>query len=146
MIAFTGKGKAAMTVKVLLVENSLEVRKSLRHLLVRMPDIDLVGEAEDGRTALAMLRSRPVDVVVIDINLPEISGLPAARRILVEKPRVRVLVLSLQSDPLYVKESFKSGAAGYLLKDWAFEELEEAIHTVAAGEVFVSPKIETRLP
>jgi DNA-binding NarL/FixJ family response regulator len=135
-----------MTVKVLLVDSSREVRKSLRSLLNREPDIDLVGEAEDGGTALVMLERRAADVVVMDLHLPGTSGIEVARLILADRPRMKVLLLSLRSAPLYVKESLKAGVTGYLLKDWAYEELAEAIHIVAAGEIFVSPEIEIKLP
>ena len=135
-----------MTIRVLLVDDHLEVRERLRVLLLLEPDIELTGEAGDGAEALDMLERLPADVVVMDLNLPETSGIETSKRILVVQPTTRVIIVSLQSDPHYVKESFRSGVTGYLLKDCAFEELVEAVHTVAAGGFYVSPEIEVGVP
>ena len=135
-----------MTIKVLLVDDHWEVRERLRILLMQEPGIELVGEAADGAEALDMLERLPADVVVMDLNMPEISGIETARRILLEDPGIRVVIISLQSDPSYVKAGFRAGVTGYLLKDCAFEELVEAVHTVAAGGSYVSPEIEIGIP
>ncbi len=135
-----------MTIRVLLVDDHWEVRERLRVLLMQAPDIELVGEAADGAEALAVLERFPAEVVVMDLNLPEISGIETARRILAEQTNTRIIIVSLQSDPHYVKESFKTGVTGYLLKDCAFEELVEAVHAVAAGGSYVSPEIEFGVP
>jgi DNA-binding NarL/FixJ family response regulator len=82
----------------------------------------------------------------MDHNLPESSGIEIAGRILSVRPGTGVVIVSLQSDPHYVKASFKAGVTGYLLKDCAFEELVEAVHTVAAGGTYVSPEIEIGVP
>ena len=135
-----------MTIRVLLVDDHWEVRERLRVLLMQASDIELVGEAEDGTEALAVLERFPAEVVVMDLNLPEISGIETARRILLEDPGIRVVIISLQSDPSYVKAGFRAGVTGYLLKDCAFEELVEAVHIVAAGGSYVSPEIEIGVP
>ena len=135
-----------MTIRVLLVDDHWEVRERLRILLMQEPGIELVGEAENGAEALEVLERLPAEVVIMDLNMPEISGIDTARRILFDRPDTRVIIASLQSDPQYVKESFKSGVAGYLLKDCAFEELVEAVRSVAAGGKYVSPGIEIGLP
>ena len=135
-----------MTIRVLLVDDHWEVRERLRVLLMQAPGIELVGEAADGAEALEMLERIPAEVVVMDFNLPEIDGIETARRILAARTGTRVVIVSLQSDPHYVKESFKTGVAGYLLKDCAFEELVEAVHAVAAGGIYVSPEIEVGVP
>ena len=135
-----------MTIRVLLVDDHWEVRERLRMLLMQAPDIELVGEAEDGAEALDVLERLPAEVVVMDLNLPEVDGIETARRILTDRPDTRVVIVSLQSDPHYVKESFKAGVTGYLLKDCAFEELVEAVHIVAAGGSYVSPEIEIGVP
>jgi len=135
-----------MTIRVLLVDDHLEVRERLQVLLLQEPDIELTGEAGDGAEALDMLERLPADVVVMDLNLPETSGIETAKRILAGKSGARVVIISLQSDPHYVKESFRAGVTGYLLKDCAFEELVEAVHTVAAGGSYVSPEIEIGVP
>ena len=135
-----------MTIRVLLVDDHWEVRERLRILLMQAPDIELVGEAADGTEALVVLKRFPAEVVVMDLNLPEISGIETARRILLEDPGIRVVIISLQSDPSYVKAGFRAGVKGYLLKDCAFEELVEAVHIVAAGGSYVSPEIEIGVP
>ena len=135
-----------MTIRVLLVDDHWEVRERLRVLLMQAPGIELVGEAADGAEALEVLERIPAEVVVMDFNLPEIDGIETARRILAARTGTRVVIVSLQSDPHYVKESFKTGVAGYLLKDCAFEELVEAVHAVAAGGIYVSPEIEVGVP
>ena len=135
-----------MTIRVLLVDDSWEVRERLRILLLKEPDIELTGEAGDGAEAIAMIERTPVDVVVMDLNLPEIGGFETARRILLEDPGIRVVIISFQSDPNYVKAAFRAGVTGYLLKDCAFEELVEAVHIVAAGGSYVSPEIEIGVP
>ena len=135
-----------MTIRVLLVDDHWEVRERLRVLLMQAPGIELVGEAADGAEALEVLERTPAEVVVMDFNLPEIDGIETARRILAARTGTRVVIVSLQSDPHYVKESFKTGVTGYLLKDCAFEELVEAVHAVAAGGIYVSPEIEIGVP
>lgn len=135
-----------MTIKVLLVDDHWEIRERLRILLMQAPDIELVGEAADGTEALVLLKRFPAEVVVMDLNMPEISGIETAKRILLEDPGIRVVIISLQSDPSYVKAGFRAGVTGYLLKDCAFEELVEAVHIVAAGGSYVSPEIEIGVP
>jgi DNA-binding NarL/FixJ family response regulator len=135
-----------MTIRVLLVDDHLEVRERLQVLLHQEPHIELVGEAAGGAETLEIIQRLLVDVVVMDLNLPEISGIETARRILADRPDTKVVIVSLQSDPNYVKAGFKAGVTGYLLKDCAFEELVEAVHIVAAGGSYVSPEIEIGVP
>jgi DNA-binding NarL/FixJ family response regulator len=135
-----------MTIRVFLVDDSWEVREKLRALLHLEPDIELVGEATSGEEALGLLERMPVDVVVLDLNLPEISGIETARRLHLDHPGINMVIISMQSDPHYVKESFRAGVMAYLLKDCAFEELVEAILTVVAGGSYVSPEIEIGIP
>ena len=136
-----------MPTNVLLVDDSRDVRERLRRLLQQQaPDIALVGEAADGAEALALLEGLPVDVVVMDISLPEVNGIDIAERILMEKPGVHVVIVSMHSNPHYVKAGFRAGVAGYLSKDCAFEELVTAVQTVAAGGTYVSPEIEIERP
>jgi DNA-binding NarL/FixJ family response regulator len=140
------KSQFIMTIKVLLVDDSWEVREKLRALLLLAPDIELIGEAADGKEALKMLERLSTDVVVLDLNLPEISGIETARRIHLNHPNINMVIISMQSDPHYVKESFRAGVMAYLLKDCAFEELVEAVHIVATGVSYVSPEIEIGIP
>ena len=131
-----------MTIRVLLVDDHWEVLERLRIILIQAPDFELVGEAADGMEALKILERLPVNVVIMDLNIPEIGGIEAAKRFLADRPDTRIIIVSTQSDPHYVKESFRVGVMGYLLKDCAFEELVEAVHTVAAGDTYISPEIE----
>ena len=101
-----------MTIRVLLVDDSWEVRERLRVLLLQEPDIELVGEAVNGAEALDMLNRLSTDVVVMDLNLQEFSGIETARRILLEDPGIRVVIISIQSDPNYVKAGFRGRGHG----------------------------------
>jgi DNA-binding NarL/FixJ family response regulator len=135
-----------MTIRILLVDDHWEVRERLRILLMNESDFELVGEAGDGVEALDMLESLHVDVVVMDLNLPGIDGIETAKQILADRPDARIVIVSMQSNPHYMKESFRAGVMGYVLKDCAFEELVEAVHTVTGGGTYVSPEIEVRIP
>ena len=135
-----------VTIRILLVDDHWEVRERLRILLMKEPDFQLVGEAADGAEAIEVFKKSSTDLVIMDLNLPEISGIETAKRILAYRPDTKVIIVTMQSDPHYVKETFKTGVAGYLLKDCAFEELVEAVHTVADGGTYVSPEIEVGIP
>ena len=135
-----------MTIRIFLVDDHWEVRERLRILLMKETDFELIGEAADGAETIKALKQLHADVVIMDLNLPEINGIEAARRILADRPDAKVIIASVQSDPHFVKESFKAGVKGYLLKDCAFEELVETVRTVAAGGTFVSPEIEIGIP
>jgi DNA-binding NarL/FixJ family response regulator len=135
-----------MTIRIFLVDDHWEVRERLRILLMEEADFELIGEAADGVEAIEALKQLHADVVIMDLNLPEISGVDATKRILADRSDTKVIIVSMQSDSHFVKESFKSGTKGYVLKDCAFEELIEAVHTVATGGTFVSPEIEVGIP
>jgi DNA-binding NarL/FixJ family response regulator len=138
--------ETAMTIKTLLVEDHLEVRGKLRTLFMEESDIELVGEADNGEEALELIERGPIDVVVMDLNLPKINGIETAKRIVAERPDTKIIIISMQSDPQYVRASFEAGATGYVLKDCAFEELPEAVHIVVTGGSFISPEIEIGVP
>ncbi len=135
-----------MTIRVFLVDDHWEVREILRIILMKEADFELIGEAADGAEAIEALKRLHADVVIMDLKLPEISGIETVKRILADRSDTTIVIVSIQSDPHYVKESFKSGARGYILKDCAFEELVEAVHTVAAGGTYVSPGIVVGIP
>ena len=135
-----------VTIRILLVDDHWEVRERLRILLMKEPDFQLVGEAADGAEALEVFKKSSTDLVIMDLNIPEISGIETAKQILAYRPDAKVIIVTMQSDPHYVKESFKAGVAGYLLKDCAYEELVEAVHTVVDGGTYVSPEIEVGIP
>lgn len=127
-----------MTIRVLLTDDHQIVRDGLRSMLAREMDIEVVGEAENGREAIASTRALSPDVVVMDIGMKELNGIDATKRLVEEFPDIRVIGLSMHSDGRYVSEMLRSGARGYLLKDSAIDELTEAIRVVADGGTFLS--------
>jgi DNA-binding NarL/FixJ family response regulator len=130
-----------MSTKVLLADDHRILRQSLSGLLEDQPDIDVVGEADDGRTAVRLARDLSPDVVVMDIAMPDLNGVGATVQIMEELSDIKVIALSMHSNQQFVAEMFKAGASGYLLKDCAFEELIYAVQTVAAGQIYLSPAI-----
>ncbi len=130
-----------MPVRIVIADDHRIVREGLRHLLEKRTDFKVVGEAADGESAVRLATELAPSVIILDISMPGLNGVEAARRILAERPATRVLVLSMHSDRRFVIESLKAGAAGYLLKDSAFDELARAIEVVMAHGVFLSPAI-----
>jgi DNA-binding NarL/FixJ family response regulator len=130
-----------MGIRILLADDHKIVRDGLRALIEKQPDMEVVAEAADGRAAVHMAKELSPDVVIMDISMPDLNGIEAARQIVVESPRVKVITLSMHSDSRFVKEVFKVGASGYLLKECAFDELSNAIHTVIADQIYLSPHI-----
>nr|WP_319775882.1 response regulator transcription factor [uncultured Sphaerochaeta sp.] len=130
-----------MTIKILLAEDHKIVREGLRSLLEKEPGFDVVGEAENGRKAVQLASRLNPDVIIMDISMPDLNGIEAARQILRDNQNVRVLALSMHSDKRFVADILKAGASGYLLKDGAFEELAGAIRAVANGQTYLSPAI-----
>ena len=127
-----------MSIRVLLVDDHQIVRDGLRSLLDKQLDIQVVGEAENGRDALESARALTPDVVVMDIGMRELNGIDATRQLKAEHPEMCVVALSMHADRRYVSEMLAAGASGYLLKDSAFEELTQAIRAVASGQMFLS--------
>jgi DNA-binding NarL/FixJ family response regulator len=132
-------------IKVLIADDHTVVRQGLKALLEAQPDITVVGEAETGRQALRLALKLLPDVVVIDVAMPLLNGLEATRQIIKDVPGTRVLVLSSYSDDEYVRQVTEIGAAGYLLKQTAAEDLIKAIREARIGNAFFSPAISKRL-
>lgn len=130
-----------MSIRILLVDDHKITRQGLRLLLEKEDDMEVVAEAEEGRTAVRMAGELLPNVVIMDISMPDLNGMEAARQIVGRCPDVKIIALSMHSDALFVTEMLKSGASGYLLKDCAFEELARAIRTIAAGKMYLSPTI-----
>ncbi|MBI4914320.1 MAG: response regulator transcription factor [Acidobacteria bacterium] len=130
-----------MPVRVVIADDHRILREGLRHLLERRTDLKVVGEAADGLAAVELARATAADLVIIDVAMPSLNGIEATRRIVAERPGVRVLALSMHPDRRYVLEMLKAGASGYLVKDSAFDELLHAIDAVLAGASFLSPAI-----
>jgi DNA-binding NarL/FixJ family response regulator len=128
-------------ISALLVDDHTLIRQGVRVLLEAEQDIEVVGEAGDGRQAVSMVEDLRPDVVVMDIAMPLLNGIEATRQILDLVPTTRVLVLSAHSDEEYVERAMELGAAGYVLKQSSLEDLATAIRTARAGKRYVSPSI-----
>ncbi len=126
------------TISVLLADDHDLARQALRALIDAADGLRVVAEAADGRTAARLARELEPDVVLMDVVMPELSGVEATRRLTAELPGVRVLAISMHGDRRFVEAMLEAGAAGYLLKDGAAEELVGALRAVAAGKTYLS--------
>ncbi len=132
-----------MKIRVLLADDHTVMRQGIRALLEKQKDIEVVGEASNGREAVEMTKTGCPDVVVIDIGMPDLNGIDATRQILSDcgGAGTRVLALSMHADRRFVAGMLGAGASGYMLKDAAFDELAAAIRAVAKGAIYLSPQI-----
>lgn len=128
-------------IRILLADDHAVVRDGLRALLERQPDMAVVAEAGDGHECVQLAEEHSPDIVMMDIAMPRMNGIEAARRILSASPATAVLILSMHQDESYVLRSLKAGAKGYLLKDSPREDVLTAIRAVAAGRSWFSRKI-----
>ena len=125
-------------IRVMLADDHTLVREGLKQLLSAAPGINVAGEAGDGDAALALVRAEDFDVAVLDLSMPGLSGIDLIKRLLREKPQLRVLVLSMHGEQQYAVRALKAGASGYLTKDSAPSQLVSVIRKIAAGGVHVS--------
>jgi two-component system, NarL family, response regulator NreC len=132
-------------IRVLIVDDHAVVRAGVRALLDREDDLEAVGEAGDAQAALRLVKQLEPDVVLMDVVMPGTTGVDAAAEIRHLLPDVRILMLSMQDDPSYVRQAFTNGAIGYVLKEAADAELVTAIRRVAAGEQYVHPTLGAKL-
>jgi two-component system response regulator NreC len=130
-----------MSVRVLLADDHGIVRKGLRFLLERQPDMEIVGEAADGREAVRMAEETRPDIVIIDIGMPLLNGIEATVQMVKRNPALGVIIMSVHSDEDYLLSALNAGAKGYLLKDSAEVDLLRAIQAVHKGTPFFSPEI-----
>lgn len=130
-----------MIIKVIVADDHKITRQGLRSLLEKKIDIEVIAEAENGREAVELAREFKPEVIIMDVSMPDLNGVEASKQIIQDNDNIKIIALSMHSDSLFVSEMLKSGASGYLLKDCAFEELEQAIRTVVEGKAYLSPSI-----
>jgi DNA-binding NarL/FixJ family response regulator len=138
MLAPRPEGK---NVRIVIADDHRVVREGITYMLSEEPDIEIVGDAAGGEELLDLLDDQPVDVVLLDVRMPGMSGFEVLERIGSDMPQVRVLMLSMHDQPGYVRRAVELGAAGYLLKSSGREELLRAIRTVADGGVYLQGEL-----
>lgn len=132
-------------ITVLIAEDHTVVRESFRKMLEMEPDIEVVGEAKDGRQAVAMTKQLVPDIVLMDIAMPLLNGLEATRQVLKALPRIKVLMLSAHSDDAYVDNATEAGALGFLLKQTSSHEVCVAIRAIHSGKTFFRTAFSSRM-
>lgn len=132
-------------IRILLADDHNVLRQGIAQVLEMQADMTVVAQAQNGREAIQLARQHQPTITVLDINMPEVDGVEAARTITTELPQTKVIILTMYRRDDYVFEAIKAGASGYLLKEVELNELLEAIRTVARGEAVVDPAIATRL-
>lgn len=137
--------KPTKSIRAILADDHTLVRAGIRALLEKLPGVEVVGEASDGREALNLVERHRPDVVLLDIAMPGLNGLEAAARITKEFPEVRVIILSMHNHEEYYWRALNAGVSGYLLKKAATAELSTAMQCVARGEIYLSEEISNRL-
>ena len=128
-----------MKTKILLADDHKIMRAGLRSILEKQPDMEILGEAQNGLVALQLAKKLRPDLIIMDISMPDLNGIEATSRILAELSGLRVLALSMHSDRGFLIKMLKAGASGYLLKDCASEELIDAVHVIMKNRLYISP-------
>ena len=134
-----------MKLRILLADDHTVIRRGLRLVLERQPGFQVIGEAADGRETVALAEEHKPDVIVLDLSMPNLSGIEAARQICSKLPQTAIVTLSMHSDEGYVLRALKAGVRGYLLKDSGEDDLINAIKAVSQGKAFFSPSISKML-
>ena len=130
-----------MSIRLIVADDHVILRHGLSKSLQMEKDIEVIAQANNGRTAVQLAQELSPDVIIMDIGMPDLNGIEATRQIVKNSPKVRVIALSMHSAKKFIVEMFKAGASGYLLKDCEFDELVNAIRTVASGKNYISPSI-----
>ena len=133
-------------IRIVLAKHHPIIRSNLRLLLEREPAFRVIGEAADGREAVALVEYRRPDVVLLDVQLPPLNGIATARDILAKRHECGIVFVTALTDQEYVSEALKAGARGYVLEDDAPVDLFEAVRLVAGGSSFLSPAINEKMP
>jgi two-component system response regulator NreC len=128
-------------IRILLADDHAVVRQGFKMILAAQTDMEIVGEAGNGREAVEQAEQLRPDIVVMDVAMPELNGIEATRRLAASVPHTRVIALSMHKDSVYVREILRAGARGYLLKDSGAGDLVTAIRAVASGESYLSPAV-----
>ena len=131
--------KKILKIKILLADDHKIMRAGLRSILEKQPDMEILGEAQNGLVALQLAKKLRPDLIIMDISMPDLNGIEATSRILAELSGLRVLALSMHSDRGFLIKMLKAGASGYLLKDCASEELIDAVHVIMKNRLYISP-------
>ena len=130
-----------MKISILLADDHKILRDGIRSLLEKEPDYEVVGEADNGRTAIELACELKPDVIIMDIGMPDINGIEATKEILSRVPSIQVIALSVYSDKQFLVEMLNAGAKGYLVKDCAFDEMLSAVHSVVSNKRYIAPKL-----
>jgi DNA-binding NarL/FixJ family response regulator len=130
-----------VSIRIIIADDHQIVRQGLRVLLEKEPDMQVVGEAEDGPSTVRMAKELAPHVILMDIKMPVLNGIEATRQILTDLPDVKIIALSMYPDQRFVTNMLRSGARGYVLKDCAFEELIQAIRMVVANKTYLCPSV-----
>lgn len=128
----------AMRKRVVVADDHLLFRQGLISLLSRQEDLEVIGEAEDGRGAVKICQSLHPDLVIMDVGMKNLNGIEATRQILAQLPTTKVIAVSMHSDQRFVSGMLEAGAAAYIMKDCAFEELTQALRAVAEGRTYIN--------
>lgn len=131
--------------RILVVDDHAVLRQGMKHLIDAEPDMEVVGEAEDGAEAIRIAATLRPDIIVMDLSMPNLSGAGATRRLKAAHPSCKVLVLTVHEDRGYLKELLEAGATGYMLKRAAADELIHALRAIAAGNVYVDARLADKL-
>jgi len=132
-------------IKILLADDHTIVRQGLKLILAAHADLEVIGEAANGREAVELAQKLKPDMVLMDVAMPELNGIEATRRMVAANSRLKVLVLSMHKEAVYVREILRAGARGYILKDAIDTELLNAVRSVAKGDGYISPAVSGAL-
>lgn len=131
--------------RILLADDHAVLRKGMRHLIEAEPDMEVVGEADDGSEVEGKVQALAPDIVIVDLSMPKMDGMETVRRLKAAGATCRILVLTVQEDPSYLRDLLSAGALGYMLKRAAADELVRAIRAIASGSVYVDSRLANKL-